>query len=1180
MLILPENSYLMRRILPQGAVAITIAAAAWVAPHAGAQVETAQVTGTVSDPSGAVVPGASVVIRNSDTGFTRTATTGKDGNFSVAELPVGNYLITISAPSFGKYEEKTVLTVGQQFTLNPKLSVQETSVVSVTADSALATLNTTNNEVSQTITPEQIINLPSLTRNPYDFVSIAGNVNTDPTNNSQTRGVGAALGGGRSSGVEILLDGVENVNLYTQTVGQTIPLDAVQEYSVITSGFDARYGRATGGVVNLTTKTGTNRLHGSAYEYNRISALASNTYYQDARIAAGQTVPLDHFVRNQFGYSVGGPLLKNKLFAFSSTEWERIRSSSSRTYVVPTAAFLSTTSAQSQAFFKQYGTVKPNAVLGPTYNVAATSNSAGVQLTPAFANALQQVSYIVPAATTAGSPQNTYFTADRVDYTLSPKINMYFRYGLYSQNIFAGASSNSPYVGYDTGATSYDQANLFSITYAISDHLINVGKVAFDRYNDATPLGANPAGPTLYATNGTTRDAASGLNIALPGYLPFTPGSAIPAGGPENFYQFLDDVQYVKGRHDLHVGGSFEQLRDNRTFGAYQNSVNALSGKGEGDAFNNLKIGREYQFQAAIYPQGELPCASSLTTGALVPTAACTLKLPLTLPNFERNNTFNDSSVYGQDSFKFSKNFTLTAGLRWEYFGVQHNHDPNVESNFFLGSGSTYQQQFRSGNLLTTPNSPVGGLYAKQFHNFAPRIGFNWDVFGDASYTVRGGYGLSYERNFGNVTYNVIQNAPAYGVVSLTAQDANGTTPTVSGAGDVATLPITTNNFGPLAGNTGSKAFPAISLRPVDQKIPTAYQQNYNLAIAHEFGPGELVEVSYAGARGIHLYSIANVNRLNFGGNYLGDARVANRLQPQYSAANLRGANGDSYYNSVNLRGEFDRFHSAGLHLTVNYTVAHSLDDNSSTFDDGSSSANLTGFLGYLDPFNPRSSFGNSDFDVRQRIAISAIYEPTFFKNHGTLLKETLGGISLAPIITGQTGTAFNVWDNSNTDSQAEPNIIHTPGLQFHGSSTPNGKVDNFNYIQIPLSAKNPGVNPLTGKSDLPCYGTAGCTFTNGMDRNQFYGPGNYMVNLGAYKTFSLRERYRLQFRGEFYNLLNHSNYYVATGASADYSSTTTTVNGVATPGYLTTAKGSPGGTPGTTSDERRNVQLAVRFEF
>ncbi len=1132
--------------------------------YAFGQVETATVAGTVSDQTGAIIPNATIVIRNADTGFQRTVTTNGTGLYSAVELPAGPYTLKITAPSFGSFEQKVVLTVGEPFTLNAKLGAVDTTVISVGAQNDVATLNTATNEVSQVITPEQIIDLPSLTRNPYDFVAISGNVATDP-GGSTNLGVGASLSGGRASGTEILLDGLENINLYSQTVGLTIPLDSVQEYRIITSGFDARYGRATGGIVNLTTKTGTNTFHGSAYEYNRISALASNTPYEDAadyvRRAAGlPNNPSDHFTRNQFGYSVGGPVFKDKLFFFSNTEWERVRSSAQQTNVVPTAAFLATTSMQTQAFFQQYGTLRPGAVLGQTYNVGT------------FANAVQQVTYVIPATTTAGTPENTYFTLNRLDYTLSNKTNMYFRYGLYSADNFAGSNAYSPYAGYDTGSTSYDQAGLFSITHLFTENLINVGKVSYSRDNDQQPLGTNPAGPTLYGTSGALIDAASKSLLALPGYLPFNPGSAIPFGGPQNFYQFLDDVEYIKGRNDLHFGGGFDQLRDNRTFGAYENSVNVLSSKNEANAFTNLQNGYLYSFSAAIYPQGELPCANNLLTGVPIQTAACTLTLPLSLPNFERENTFNDSAAYGQDTLKVTKNLSVTAGLRWEYFGVQHNHNPNLESNFFLGSGSTYQAQFRAGNLLTTPNSPVGGLYEKQFHNYSPRLGFAYDVFGDAKYTVRGGYGLSYERNFGNVTYNVIQNPPNYAVVALTAQNAGGT--------DVASLPITTSNFGPLAGTSGTKAFPATSLRPVQQNIPTAYQQNYNLAVAHEFAPGSLVEISYAGARGIHLYSIANVNRSYFGGNYLGDTRVANRLQTQYTAANLRGANGDSYYNSMNIRTEIDRFRSLGLHFTANYTLARSLDDNSSTFDTGNASNNITGFLGYLDPFNPRSSFGNSDFDTRHRLAVSAIYEPIQLSHHGLLLKETLGGLTFAPIITARSGTAFNVWDNSNTDGQAEPNIIHTPGLAFHGNPVNNGGTNSYNYLQIPLSAKNPGINPVNNKSDLPCTnGVNGCTFTNGMDRNQFYGPNNYSVNLGAYKTFTIFERYHLQFRGEFYNLFNHDNQYVATGSSADYATTTTTVGGVPTAGYIKTAKGELTGTPSST-DERRNVQLAVRLEF
>ncbi len=1153
---------------------LLVAGPGFVLP-AMAQVETAQVTGTVTDNTGAVIPNATVVARNADTGFTRTVVTTGAGLFSAVELPAGPYVFTITAPSFGTFEQKITLTVGQPFTLNAKLGVTDTTVVSVGAQSDVAALNTTTNEVSQVITPEQIVNLPSLTRNPYDFVALSGNVSSDPGGSTQ-QGAGVSLGGGRASGTDVLLDGVENLNLYSQTVGQTIPLDSVQEYRIITSGFDARYGRATGGIVNLTTKTGTNSFHGSAYEYNRISALASNTHYEDAanyvrRLASKPNNPADHFVRNQFGYSIGGPIKKDKLFFFSNTEWIRIRSSATQNNYIPTNKFLLTTSQQTQAFFTQYGSLRPGAVTGPTADITYTPPTGPAVV---FPNAIQQVTYVLPATTTAGTPQNTYFTLDRIDYTLSQKTNMYFRYALYSQNAFAGSNAYSPFAGFDTGSTAYDQAGLFSLTHLFGANLIDVSKISYSRDNEQQPLGTNPAGPTLYALGSAA--TINGLQLALPGYLPFNPGSAIPFGGPQNFYQFTNDLEYIKGRNDFHFGGDFDQLRDNRTFGAYENSVNTLSGKNTGDAFNNMVIGHLYSFSAAIYPQGELPCANNLLTGSPIVTPACTLKLPLSLPNFERENTFNDGSAYGQDSLKVTNNLTVTAGLRWEYFGVQHNHDPNLESNFFLGSGSTYQAQFRAGNLLTTPNSPIGGLYQKQFHNFSPRFGFAYDVFGNGKDTVRGGYGISYERNYGNVTYNVIQNPPNYAVVSLTASDAGG--------GDVPTLPITTSNFGPLAGASGSKAFPATSLRPVQQNIPTAYQQNYNLSVAHSIARGALVELTYAGARGIHLYSIANVNRLWFGGNYLGDTRAINRLQTQYTAANLRGANGDSYYNSLNIRSEYDRFAANGLHFTANYTLGRSLDDNSSTFDTGNGSSSPTGFLGYLDPFNPRSSFGNSDFDVRHRLALSAIYTPRVLERHGTLLRETLGGLNFAPIIVARSGAPFTVFDNSNTDTQATPNIVPAAGLKYHGTSVLNGGTNTYNYIQIPLAAKNLGVNPINGKSDLPCTpGVNGCTFTNGMDRNQFYGPLNYSVNLGAYKTFTVFERYRLQFRGEFYNLFNHANQYVLTGAAADYNQITTKPGGVLTPGYIQTSKGTstPGNLGATGSqDERRNVQLALRFEF
>jgi hypothetical protein len=1144
-------------------------------PLSQAQVETAQVSGSVTDTSGAAVPGAAIVVRNIETGFERTTHSGATGVFHLSGLPSGNYAIKVTAATLGPFAEKAVLAVGQTLTVDVHLGVQTSVTVEVDTGSSVAELNTTTNQISQTITPDQILDLPSLTRNPYDFVPLSGNVVLDPNGSTSGfgPGIGASLGGGRASGTGILLDGVENIDLYAQSVGQTIPLDAVQEYTVITSGFDVRYGRASGGIVNLITRGGTNFIHGAVYEYNRVAALESNTYYEDAqnfanKLAGIAPLPKDQFTRNQFGYALGAPILRDRLFFFSSTEWERIRSSAQVSYVIPTASYIASTAPNTQAYFAQFGKLRPNAILGAPFTPSKS----------AYTNSLQKVSYTAPASNAAGTPQNTWFSVNRFDYTLSPKTSMYARYGVYDAGLLNGSASSSPYAGYDLGTSNFDQAILFSVTHTFTSNLIAGGKVSYTRDDNVQPLGVNPAGPTLYSTSGgAALDLVSGLDVVLPGYLPFSPGVSAPGGGPQNFYQFLSDLEYVRGRNDIHLGGGFDQLRDNRTFGAFENSANILS-TSENGALTNLAAGKLYQFESAIDPQGELPCASSLTTGATIVTPQCTLTLPLSLPSFSRENTFNDAALYGEDTYKVTPTLTVTVGLRWEYFGVQHNHNPSLDSNFFLGSGGSYPAQFRNGNLLTSPNSPVGGLYAKQLHNFAPRFGFALDLFGDAKYTLRGGYGISYERNFGNVTFNTIQNPPAYGVVSLTAKD-------ISKSGNVPTLPISNSDFGLLAGSTGSAAFPPTSLRTVQQNIPTAYQQNYNLALAHEIARGAMIEISYAGARGIHLYSISNVNRPFFGNNYLGDTLPGTPLQPQYADINMRSADGDSYYSSMNLRGEFDRLQSVGLHLTVNYTLAHSLDDLSSTFTNGLANQSVTGFLGYLDPFHPRSSFGNSDFDTRHRIAVSAIYEPLVLERHGLLLRETLGGLTFAPIFIAQSGTAFNVWDATDTDGEAEPNIVSAPGLKFHGTSVMQPGVDKFNYIYVPPAAANTGENPANpyaqDSSDLPCYGTAGCTFTKGIDRNQFYSPGAYSFNLGTYKTFVIHDRIRAQLRAEFYNVLNHSNFYVHGEGYTDffYINPLPAAGIPGTNDFLTTAKGSPYGAH-TPSDDRRNTQLALRIEF
>ena len=283
----------------------------FIASHLNAQVETGQIAGTVMDQTGAAVSKATVTIKNLNTNTVRTGVSSESGAYLVPGLEPAVYQVTVTSSSFNPFVAKVEVTVGARVTLDAKLSVGTTTTEVQVVGEGGAQVNTQNQEMSQVVDTEQLANLPSLTRNPYDFVALAGNVSggdnstnsgasaidqTGSGQNQQNRGVGYAINGQRESGTEILLDGVENISIFSQSIGEDIPLDGTQEFSVITSNYSAEYGRASGGVINVTTRPGTNSYHGSGWEFNRLSAYTANTYGNDAAnaafLASGRTGPL------------------------------------------------------------------------------------------------------------------------------------------------------------------------------------------------------------------------------------------------------------------------------------------------------------------------------------------------------------------------------------------------------------------------------------------------------------------------------------------------------------------------------------------------------------------------------------------------------------------------------------------------------------------------------------------------------------------------------------------------------------------------------------------------------------------------------------------------------------------------------------------------------------------------
>lgn len=1110
-----------------------------------AQTETGQITGTVLDPTGAAIPMATVTAKDLATNATRTMNT-TDGTYVFANLQPGRYEITATASGFQTVKQVVTVNVGTKIglDLHPAVGTQAT-VVEVSEN--VVQVNTETQTIGQNISGDEILNLPTITRNPYDLVKTVGNTtDADPT--SGTRGVGVSINGLRASDVGILLDGVPNVNNFDTRIALQTPLDSVGEVTVLTSNFTAEYGRAVAGVVNVDTKRGGNAFHGTAYEFNRVADLASNSFDNNAN---GINKPI--FTRNQFGFSAGGAVIKDKLFVFGNPEWIRVRSDEIQTATVVTPQFLAASDPATQNFFNTYGHLKSGLFPLQTFTRGQVCATGACTALAASTPIYQKVGYSVPADSGGGSPQNTVELAGRVDYNLTDKTQVYFRYARFDANFFPGTVTNSPYSGYDTGETDLKTSYALSGTHVFSPTLVSQTKLSFNRIGILQPLSTAPIGPTLYTTLSATNSLGN-AQIVYPGYSPFSPGNAVPFGGPQNYIQINQDISKTKGKHSFRFGGLYTYLQDNRAFGAYEEAVAAL-GTNVSSSVSGLYTGQLHDFQAAIYPQGKFPCING------VQTPDCTLTLPVGAPDFTRSNRYHEAGLYAQDSWKVSPRLTVNLGLRWEYFGPQANGNPAKDSNFFFGQGSNVETQSATGQVLlsTDPKNPFGGLWHKSWKNFAPRIGFAYDLFGDGKTSIRGGYGIGYEPNFGNVTFNVIQNPPNYAVIALTAN-----------TGGFGSIPITTNNAGPLAGSSGTKAFPAATLRAVDPNIKMAYAHLWSAAVEHQFMPSLIGAVEYTGSKGVNEYTI---DRLNIPGSqlvYTGTGSATARLNPQYSYINFRTNGGYSNYDGVNFRLEMRNFQRQGLTLRANYTYSHALDNLSNTFSETTSGS---GNLGLLDPLHPGLDYGSADFDVRHRFTLAGVWEIPY-KGNNAFEKQALGGWSLIPNFSARTGIPFTVWDCTNAGYVLCPRVMYDSPFHVSYTDTATGQPNQFAYFNVGTPDTS-YANAATGVSD---FGPFPATMTG---RNTFRAPGVWNVDFAVHKEFVLTERIKLQFRAEAFNIFNHSNLYVVysnTDISAFYDPTNKAGNIITATRGVSNANNA--GTGANPLPENRNLQLAVKLVF
>jgi carboxypeptidase family protein len=1123
-----------------------------------AQTQFGTINGRAADTTGAVISQAKVTLTNAATNVKREAETNSDGLFTLANVTAGNYEIAIEKQGFRKTVQKITVEVAQRLTLEFSMQVGAVQDV-VTVSEESAPINTSTGEVSHTVTEKEIIQLPLITRNPYALVGLTPGAADTGAVTGDMRGLGLAVAGQRTSSVNFMLDGGENNENFGAGVGQTVPLDAVQEFRVQTNNMTAEFGR-NAVVTNVITKSGTNSIHGSAYEFYRGAALSSTPFDDNAN-----GLPKSNFVRNLFGGSVGGPIIKDKTFFFGSFEGLRIRSSSTSPFFVPTQDFFNASSASTKNFINAFGGLPqandPGVFLtaqqivegiegADSYAASPLFNANTGAIIPGSTVLFRRTNLSAPIDAGAGDPSNNWLFTGRIDHRFTENTSLLGRYAFQDNDIFAGTNSLSPYQGFNTGQVARNQNINLTLTHTFSPRLFSESRVTYNRLFNLQPLGDAPATSPCWQYDLFNR-TPSGDIITFPGYVPDVCAFAgIPFGGPQNVYQFYNGVTLSKGRHTVKAGGQYLHLRDNRTFGAYENAyfdTFSMQGMLNGDV--DLII-------SAIDPNKKVPgqIYNTATDGSF------------RFPSFTRHFRYNEFAFYGEDSIKITPRFTLTAGLRWEYFGVLHSpeNERSLDANLYLNevggnaSNKSIFEQVRDARFRVTDQ-----FYRPDYTDFSPRIGIAWDIFGNGRTVFRGGYGLFYDRNFGNAVFNAIQNPPSYATITLFPSPA---------------LPVMPNQFDTL--NAGGAALTiSSSARMLDNDLRTAYSAQFNATLEHDFGKGVVASLSYLGANGIKLYSLNNLNQF-------GSCLLLQRIDPTFpcnpvgnnssrlnqtglTGMNRRGNEGLSRYNGMTAEVRTRLLGATGLFLKGNYTWSHSIDNSSSFFGDSPLESNF-GF-GFRDPYNPALDRASSTNDIRHRGTIASVWEIPFTKGLNGVAGQVFHGWSLTGVLQAQTGGAFTVYDGAGSRCVASAtNFCHPvlTGAVPARTATEDPDIPNTFNLYSGLQ------NTFTSLIDF-CGGDLACTARIAnlqpqllSPRNLFRTPGYWTFDLGLYKSFKLpREGTNLQFRSEFFNFFNHSNLFVNPGTN-QFTGTAASV--------VTGNRGLP---PGG-GKERRNIQLALRLTF
>jgi outer membrane receptor protein involved in Fe transport len=1107
-----------------------------------AQSERARIIGTVTDPQGAVVPGATVTVTNVATSVETKSATDQEGHYQAPELPIGTYKVKVEHDGFKTTETSAyTLEINQVLKLDVRLPVGgRNEVVEVTGEAAL--VETVNPTFGASVTGEAITELPLNGRNTLDLALLQPGVTH---NNPDDTGAGTFnIAGARADSVTFLLDGGVDNNLLSNAVVFTPNPDAVQEFRVLTSNYTAEYGRNAGGVLSMATKSGTNEIHGSVFEYNRNDTFAANSYFNKKN-----NIRQNDLSRNQYGFTLGGPAIRNKLFWFTSYEGQKFTSGDTRSVSTFTPEMLAGNFSHAgpgggvdpnvKAFLvanPQYQSNSVQAALGiidPTKIDPVAQKYIAAQLIPTSASNVQCDSEGVCAGTFLAQGNRTInFNEFLGKLDFNPTDHDHFNAmaaGRRQPELRPFQSLNPTAAlgpGFPAAYQIHSYFSSFNYIHTFSPNLLNEFHFTLQRNvaKNAVPAAAAPLPSALGV--GVTPDQATGpTRLGFEGNLLIGFSSQGPTALVDNTFVYSDTVSWTKGRHTWKFGGSYIPYQDNTVFDFF------VDGQFDFDNFNGTF--NQYANMLLGMPEDYFQFGSAPS-----------------------NIRAKSTSFFAQDEWHVKSNLTFTLGVRYEYTS------PKLDTqgrSFSLLAGAHSTRFVNAPTSLLFPGDPQApkGANFPDKNDWAPRFGFAWDPWKTGKTSVRGGFGLFYDVLKGEDNLQFNGQAPFFGFTNPVFNDCSlgGCTAPTGFMSNPFTSTGTPNPF-PSKPPAPNIDFGAAGFLPfggggvffVNPHLRTPYTWQYNLTIQRELARSMALEAGYVGSQSRKLTTLVDDNAFDPATLATTPHRFFNEIG---GVDNGRFSFLDTFENAVNanynaLEMKLSKKSSETRFLgrtffTLSYTWAHSI-DNSSGFRNRNSQI----------PFFNRNAFrASSDFDIRQEISFSGGWALPFDHAWTSGPKRLTQGWSLYPIVSWYTGFPLDVSAQlSNRRTQPGPsgagdagivNALLTGPIKYFDPHNPTLGSTGNNYFDTSVFTD-------TGLTGCKCYGSG---------RNILRGPGRTNTDLTFAKKTAITEHTALELRTDFFNVFNHT----------EFNNPDTNI-GSGTFGQITTT--APG----------RIIQFAARFTF